>query len=98
MLEEKKTVKVFRVTVKKVIERLLEIQDCPLEEFKELLIEKFDGYDYEGEEELSGFETWEDISINGEYHLQIKINHDYAYQFTLHIKNQDNKITIFNVL
>ena len=98
MFEEEKTIRIFRVTVKKVIERLLEIQNCPFEEFQELVIEKFDGYDYEDIEELTGFETWEDISKNGEYQLNIKINHPHAYEFTLYIKNQDNKITIFNVL
>ena len=98
MFEEERIVKVFRVTVKKVIERLLEIQDCPLEKFQELVIEKFDGYDYEGEEDLTGFETWVDISKNGEYQLLIKINHEHAYEFTLHIKNQENKISILNVL
>jgi len=98
MFEEEKIVRVFRVTVKKVIERLLEIQECPIEKFQELVIEKFDGYDYEGEEELIGFESWGDITTDGEYQLTIKINHENAYEFTLHIKNLDNKITIFNVL
>lgn len=98
MFEEERIVKVFRVTVKKVIERLLEIQECPIEKFQDLVVEKFDGYDYEGEEELVGFESWDDISTNGEYKLTIKINHEHAYEFTLHIKNQNNKITIFNVL
>ena len=98
MFEEERIVKVFRVTVKKVIERLLEIQECPIEKFRDSVIEKFDGYDYEGEEELIGFETWGDISANGKYQLTIKINHEHAYEFTLHIKNQNNKITIFNVL
>ena len=98
MFEEERVVKVFRVTVKKVIERLLEIQECPVEEFKELIIEKFDGYDYEGEEELVGFDSWADITQNGEHKLDIKINHDHAYEFTIHIKNKDNKITVINVL
>jgi len=98
MFEEKKVLRVFRVTVKKVIERLLEIQNCQLEKFQELVIEKFDGYDYEDIEELTGFDTWEDISQNGEYQLKVKINHEHAYQFTLYIKNQDNFITIYNVL
>lgn len=98
MFEEERVVKVFRVTVKKVIDRLLEIQSCPIEEFQELVIEKFDGYDYEGEEELIGFETWGDISPNGEYELSIKINHEYAYEFTIHIQNKDKKITVINIL
>jgi len=98
MFEEKRVVKVFRVTVKKVIERLLEIQECPVDKFKELVIEKFDGYDYEGEEELIGFESWGDITTDGEYRLKTKIDHEYAYEFTIHITNKDKKITVTNVL
>ncbi len=98
MFEEEKVVKVFRVTVKKIIERLLEIKECPIHQFQELVIEQFDGYDYEDIEELIGFESWGDISQNGEHKLNIKINHEHAYEFTLHIKNKDNQITIINVL
>lgn len=98
MFEEKREIRVFRVTVKKVIERLLEIKDCPLKNFQKSVIEKFDGYDYEDIEELVGFDTWQDISNNGEYELKIKINHEHAYEFTLYLKNQDSLITIYNVL
>jgi len=98
MFEEQRIVKVFRITVKKIIERLLEIKECPIEEFQKLVQEKFDGYDYEGEEEIIGFDSWDDITQNGEYQLSVKVNHEYAYEFTLYIKNKDNKITVFNVL
>jgi hypothetical protein len=98
MFEEQRVVKVFRVTVKKIIERLLEIQDCPTEEFKELVIEKFDGYDYEGEEELIGLDTWSNNPLDGEYTLQVNINHEHAYEFTLYINVLNNKATVTNVL
>ncbi len=98
MFEEQRVVKVFRVTVKKVIERLLEIQDCPTEEFKEIVIEKFDGYDYEGEEELVGLDSWSDNPLDGDYSLPIKINHEHAYEFTLYVRVLENKATIINVL
>lgn len=98
MFEEQREMRVFRVTVKKVIERLLEIQESPIGEFKDLIIEQFDGYDYEDEEELVGFELWEDISQNGKYQLPIKINHKDAYEFTLFIETKDKKVTIYNVL
>lgn len=98
MFEEERMIRVYRVTVKKVIERLLEIQECPIEEFQELVIEKFDGYDYEGEETLVGFESWNDISQEGEHQLNIKIDHENAYEFTIHLKSSNNLLTVFNVL
>ena len=98
MFEEQREVKVFRVTVKKVIQRLLEIKECEYTSFKEVVIEQFDGYDYEGEEELIGYDSWDDISQNGEYELPIKIDHEHAYEFTIYAKTEDGKVTIYNVL
>jgi hypothetical protein len=95
---EQEPVKVFRVTLKEVIKRLSSIEDCDINNFKELVYEKFDGYNYEGEEELVGFDKWEDISNDGNYQLNIKIDHDDAYEFTLHTKVDNKKATIVNVL
>ena len=95
---EKEKVKVFRVTVKKVIQRLSTVKDCDVENFKDLVMEQFDGYNYEGEEELIGIESWADISSDGEYKLSIKIDHEDAYEFTLFVKVENKKVTIYNVL
>ena len=95
---EEQEVKVFRVTVKKVIQRLSTVKDCDVENFKDLVMEQFDGYNYEGEEELIGIESWADISLDGEYKLSIKIDHEDAYEFTLFIKVNEKKATIYNVL
>lgn len=96
--EEEKVVKVYRVTVKKVIERLLSIQDCEYEKFIDEVKEQFDGYDYNDIEEIVGFENWDDISIDGNYELCVKIDHPYAYEFTLYVTTKENKISIYNVL
>lgn len=98
MFEEERVVKVFRVTVKKVIERLLEIQECPIEKFEELVIEQFDGYDYEGEENLVGFSSWDNLDSDGKYQLSVKIDHENAYEFTLFIEVKEKKALVYNVL
>ena len=98
MFEEQQKVKVFRVTVKKVIQRLSGVKDCPVDKFKETIIEQFDGYDYEGEEEVVGLDSWGDITTNGKYELNAKVDHEDAYEFTLFIEVDDKKVTVYNVL
>ena len=98
MYEEQQQVKIFRVTVKKVLQRLADVKDCEVCNFKDFIIEQFDGYDYEGEEELIGFESWSDLTVDGKHELNVKIDHDCAYEFTLFVEVNDNKATIYNVL
>jgi len=98
MFEEEKTVRVFRITVKKIIERLVALQDIDVEEFKDEVLEQFDGYDYKDIEEVVGFEKWTDISNDGEYQLNLKVDHEDAYEFTIYIKTQDKKTSVTNVL
>ncbi len=95
---EEQQVKVFRVTVKKVLQRLAEVKDCEVSKFKDIVIEQFDGYNYEGEEELIGFESWNDLSVDGKYELNVSIDHDCAYEFTLFVEVNDKRVTIYNVL
>ena len=98
MFEEERVVKVYRVTVKKIIERLLELKDISLENFQDEVIEQFDGYDYKDIEEVVGFENWPDISQNGNYELNVKVNHEDAYEFTLYVDAKEQKVTVVNVL
>ena len=98
MFEEQRVVKVYRVTVKKIIERLLSLQGVSKENFQEEVIEQFDGYDYKDIEEVSGFDTWPDLSNDGEYELMVKIDHEDAYEFTIHVKVENQKISVLNVL
>lgn len=95
---EKEPVRVYRVTLKKLIENLSKIKDCPLEDFKEEIMEAFEGYDYNDIEELVGFDSWPDISENNNYELMVKIDHKNAYEFTLYVTVKDQKATIDNVL
>ena len=97
MFEENETIN-FRKTLKQVVKDLESINDCPLVSFEECVVEKFDRYSYEGEDEVVGFEKWEDISQDGNYQLEIGINHEHAYVFTLYVTVENGKVTIANVL
>ena len=90
-------VKVFRVTFNDVLKRLESIKDIDIEEFSDEVISKFEDYNYEGEEELVGIENWE-LKDNCEYQLNIKIDHEDAYEFTLYCQAKDGKISINKVL
>ena len=98
MFEEERIVKIYRVTVKKIIERLLELKDIACENFKDEVIEQFDGYDYKDIEDVIGHENWEDISKDGKYELMVKIDHEDAYEFTIMAEVKDGKVTVYNVL
>lgn len=95
---EKPKVKVYRVTTKKIIERLTQIKDCSVDELKDEIIDAFDGYDYRDIEDLTGFDAWPDITKEGTYDLIVKIDHEDAYEFTLHTKVENKKASIENVL
>ena len=95
---EIRKMKVYAVTLNQVLKNLAAIQDCPIENLKDEIIEKFDGYDYEDEDEVTGFENWGDISQDGTYKVEVKIDHKDAYLITLHLNVQDSKVTVTNVL
>ena len=95
---DKQPIKVFRVTLKEVIKRLSIIKECDISKFKEEILENFDGYNFDGEEELIGFESWGDISKDGKYQLNVKIDHENAYEFTIHTTVLNKKATVTNVL
>lgn len=98
MFEEERVVKVYRVTVKKIIERLLSLQEVGSENFQNEVVEQFDGYDYKDIEEVTGFDAWPDLSCEGEYELGVKIDHEDAYEFTIYVKVINGKVSVINVL
>lgn len=98
MFEPNNEIKVFVTTLKDIIENLQEIKDCDLSNFNEAVEDAFDGYEYEDIDEITGFESWGDISKNGKYELSIKIDHEDAYELTLFTEVNNNKATITNVL
>ena len=98
MFEDEGRIKVYVTTFKTVIKNLSTIKECPVADLQEMVEEQFDGYNYDGEEELTGFENWPNLSQDGEYKLNVKINHEDAYEITLHTAIKGNKATITNVL
>ena len=68
------------------------------EKFEDAVIDAFDGYHYEGEEEVIGLGNWVDLNTDGDYELSAKVNHEDAYELTLYVSSKDGKITVNNVL
>ena len=95
---QEEQIKVFRTTVKKVVANLSLLKDIHHNDFIEEVETGFAGYDYEGEDEVIGHDVWPDISKDGTYEVCTKVNHDHAYEFTLHILVKDQKVTVTNVL
>lgn len=98
MFDEKNEILTFRKTLKQVVKDLETIKNCPLGQFKDEVLDKFDRYSYEGEDEVVGFDKWEDISKDGKYELEVGINHEHAYVFTIYVTVLDETITVTNVL
>ena len=90
--------KVFKKVLKIVIQEIEEIKDIDLDKFKDRLLDTFDGYNYEGEEEVVGFDKWCDINKDGTYEVNLKVDHEDAYELTIHITVKDEKVTVTNVL
>jgi hypothetical protein len=91
-------VKTFITTTKTVIQRLENLKDIPTDKLKQKIIDSFDGYNVDGVEDLVGFDKWCDYFKNGEYQLNIKANHEDAYEFTIYINTKDNLSSVVNVL
>lgn len=91
-------IQVFRKTLKQVIKDLESIKDCPIKDLKDEVIDKFDRYSYDGEDEVVGFETWDNLANDGLYELMVRINHEDAYVFTLFVKVSKGYVSIVNVL
>jgi hypothetical protein len=98
MFEEIRSIKIYAVTVNKIIQRLEELEDIDVEELQEQIEECFDGYDVEDVEELVGQETWGDYTQDGKHELEIRVNHPNSYEFTVHIETKDKKSSVVNVL
>jgi len=92
------TIGIFRKTLRQLIQEVELIKDIQIDKFKDALEDAFEGYNYEGEEDIVGFDDWTNIESNGKYELNLKINHEDAYELTIFIINKDGKITVTNVL
>ena len=98
MFEEEVPFRPFKKTLKQLIKDLETIEECPLVDFWDEVVDQFDKYNYDGVEDVVGNETWGDISADGEYKLTARIDHEDAYALTLHTTVKDGKATVTNVL
>ena len=90
-------IKLFIKTTKQVIKELEDIKDLEVSKFKDAVEDAFNNYNVDGIEDLSGFDSWPTLN-NGDYKLNIKIDHEDAYEFTIHTSINKNKATVTNVL
>jgi len=97
MFETNTPHKSFIKTTKQVIKELEEIKEADTSSFKEIVEDAFDRYNVDGIEDLVGFEAWPSLE-DGDYQLLIKVDHEDAYEFTIHTTVQNNKATVINVL
>jgi hypothetical protein len=98
MFDEIRSIKIYAVTVNKIIQRLEKLKDIDVEELQEQIEECFDGYDVDGVEDLVGQDTWCDYKQDGKYELNIKVDHEDSYDFTVHVETKDKKASVVNVL
>ena len=96
--EEEQPIRVFKKTLKQLIKDLETIENCPVDQFWDEVVDKFDKYNYDGVEDVVGNETWGDIGADGEYKLTARIDHEDAYSLTLYTTINNGKATITNVL
>jgi hypothetical protein len=97
MLKEQIQIKVFIKTTKQVIKELEEIKEVEIANFKNAVKKAFVDYNIDGIEDLVGFDDWNNL-IDGNYQLNLKIDHENAYEFTIHTIIKNTKATIVNVL
>ena len=97
-MEEQQPIKFFKKILKQLIKDLEAIKDVQTDKFEDTVTEAFDGYHYEGEDEIIGIDKWVDISADGDYELNAKVNHEDAYELTIYITTKDGKVTVNNVL
>ena len=86
------------MTMKQVIKNLEKIKNCPAKKLFDAVENAYNGYSYEGEDELIGEEKWPDLNVDDSYELEIKLDHEDAYEMTIHVVSKDQHITVTNVL
>jgi|GEM_PF-492509 len=95
---EEEPIKQFRTTLKTVIKNLSELENIDVAKLNETVEDAYAGYNFDGEDEVILHDTWPDITQDGQYQLNSKVDHENAYEFTLYITVNCGKATITNVL
>ena len=87
------------MTFKQVIKNIEKLENVPVADFAEEVVDAFNGYCFHGEvEEIVGFETWPELNKDGKYTLFVRHDHEDAYELSIHSFVKSGKITVSNVL
>ena len=98
MMFEDEMPKVRTMTLYQVIKNLEKLENVDVDDFFDSVETAFNGYGYEGEDELVGQEKWPDLKQDGEYELPVRPDHKDAYELTLYVTCKGCKVTVTNVL
>ena len=97
MFEENAPLRPFKKTTKQVIKEVEELKDIEISKFNDAIENAFDRYNVDGVEDLVGFDAWPTL-CEGKHELNIKVDHEDAYEFTIYTTIENNKATVTNVL
>lgn len=98
MFEESLDLSKFRTTLKKVIENIESLEDIELEGLKDEVEAAFENYNYEGEDSIRFCEKWDNLEEGKTYELCVGIDHEDAYELTVHLEVKDDKANVIKVL
>ncbi|MGD9554465.1 MAG: hypothetical protein AB7D96_11150 [Arcobacteraceae bacterium] len=98
MFEDSLDLTKFRTTLKKVIENIESLEDIHLDGLKDEVEAAFENYNYDGEDSIKFCEKWESLENGKTYELCVGIDHEDAYELTVHVKVDNDKATVTNVL
>jgi hypothetical protein len=98
MFDETLDLTKFRTTLKKVIENIESLEDIELDGLKDEVESAFENYNYDGEDAIKFCEKWESLENGKSYELCVGIDHEDAYELTVHVKVENNKAKVIKVL
>jgi hypothetical protein len=98
MFEESLDLTKFRTTLKKVIENIESLEDIELEGLKDEIEAAFENYNYDGEDSIKFCEKWDNLEEGKTYELCVGIDHEDAYELTVHLEVKDDKANVIKVL
>lgn len=88
----------FRTTLKKVIENIESLENIELDGLKDEIEAAFENYNYDGEDAIKFCEKWESLENGKTYEVCVGIDHEDAYELTVHLEVNENKATVLKVL
>lgn len=98
MFDETLDLTKFRTTLKKVIENIESLEEIELDGLKDEIEAAFENYNYDGEDSIKFCEQWENLENGKTYEVCVGIDHEDAYELTVHLEVNDNKATVLKVL